>query len=456
MRFDLLRLGADTTLAAEVGTLSGITYDDANSNGTQDSGEAGLPGFPVFLDDNNDGTFDTGDVQVYTDASGDYAFIGLQPGTAHVVQLLAGTGGTHTQPAAGDAYTPTVIAGSTVSGLNFGVAGATTSPSPTPTPTATTSAAIIGTVFLDNNGDGTRGALEPGLYGWGVFLDNNNDGVLDTGDTRVFTDATGAFAFTGLVAGTYHVRQNTPAGYTHTTAAFPVNVTVALGQTVAEDIGNQFVGSTAAPGTGGQTHRVRVRRQQRRRGPQRRRGRHCRAGRLPGQQRRRVDDTGDTTFTTDADGQYTFSGLAAGTYHVRLDVPTGDTLTTAAFPVNATVTTTTVRLINIGLRETSTGAIAGTVFLDTNGNGVQNGTEPGLDGFGVYLDLNDNGTFDGSDVRVFTNTMGQYTFGDLAPGQYHVEESIPTGYTLTTAAFPRVVTVAVNGVVTVNIGYQFS
>ena len=100
--------------------------------------------------------------------------------------------------------------------------------------------------------------------------------------------------------------------------------------------------------------------------------------------------------------------------------------------------------------------MSGTVFLDVNADGVRQPAELGLNGFGVFIDTNGNGTFDGADVRVFTNTQGQFTLGSLAPGIYAIQETVPTGYTLTTAAFPRTVTVTADQGVTVDIGYRFA
>ena len=57
---------------------------------------------------------------------------------------------------------------------------------------------------------------------------------------------------------------------------------------------------------------------------------------------------------------------------------------------------------------------------------------------------------------MLTNTLGQYTLGSLTPGTYAIQEALPAGYTLTTPAFPRTVTVAANQGVILNIGYTFA
>ena len=121
--FNLTKLVGDASLAASVGTITGVTFFDHNSNGTQDAGDAGLAGYGVFLDTNGNGTLDTNEVQVYTDANGRYEFHGLAGGTYRVVQILP-SGFTHTTPQTGVTAvfsSVTVAAGQTVVNENFGL-----------------------------------------------------------------------------------------------------------------------------------------------------------------------------------------------------------------------------------------------------------------------------------------------------------------------------------------------
>ena len=71
---------------------------------------------------------------------------------------------------------------------------------------------ISGTVFQDNNGNGILDAGEPGIPGVTLFLDLNHDDTLDPGDPTAVTNASGAYSFTGLVAGSYTVREILPTG----------------------------------------------------------------------------------------------------------------------------------------------------------------------------------------------------------------------------------------------------
>ncbi len=95
--FNYTKLTGDASVAASVGTIIGTVFYDTNGNGTQDTGEAGLPGWGVFLDSNGNGTLDTNEVEVYTDANGQFQFHGLAGGTYNVVQIVP-AGFTHTTP----------------------------------------------------------------------------------------------------------------------------------------------------------------------------------------------------------------------------------------------------------------------------------------------------------------------------------------------------------------------
>ena len=81
-----------TTAAAATGSISGTVYNDANINGTQDTGEAGLSGVTVFIDLNNDGTLDSGDPTTTTDSSGNYSFSGLFTGVDLKVEVQPPSG----------------------------------------------------------------------------------------------------------------------------------------------------------------------------------------------------------------------------------------------------------------------------------------------------------------------------------------------------------------------------
>lgn len=80
----------------------------------------------------------------------------------------------------------------------------------------------------------------------------------------------------------------------------------------------------------------------------------------------------------------------------------------------------------------ATGSISNFTWFDTNGNGIQDG-EAGLGGVTINL-YNDNDGAPGTLLDTTTsNGIGNYAFGDLADGTYHVEFIAPIGYMLTAA-----------------------
>ena len=79
------------------GEIRGAVWEDADSNGVREVGETGLPGVTVFLDANQNGALDGGEISVATDVNGDYAFTNLTPGDYTVVQQVP-SGATQTFP----------------------------------------------------------------------------------------------------------------------------------------------------------------------------------------------------------------------------------------------------------------------------------------------------------------------------------------------------------------------
>jgi hypothetical protein len=75
------------------GSVSGRRFDDANANGVQDAGEAGLAGVEVFLDSNANGLRDAGELSQPTNAQGDYSFSGVPTGVYQVRQVGGGPSG---------------------------------------------------------------------------------------------------------------------------------------------------------------------------------------------------------------------------------------------------------------------------------------------------------------------------------------------------------------------------
>jgi len=98
--------------------ISGGVFNDADSDGTKDSGEARLSGFTVYVDKNLDGKLDAGDETVLSDSSGNWSFHDLSAGT-WVIRIASKAGYTRTAPSGGK-FTVTLSSGSTSSGRLFG------------------------------------------------------------------------------------------------------------------------------------------------------------------------------------------------------------------------------------------------------------------------------------------------------------------------------------------------
>jgi hypothetical protein len=71
-----------------LGEIRGLKWNDLNGNGIPETGESGLEGMRVFLDANNNGILDPGEISTTTNASGQYVFAKLAPATYTVTELL--------------------------------------------------------------------------------------------------------------------------------------------------------------------------------------------------------------------------------------------------------------------------------------------------------------------------------------------------------------------------------
>lgn len=204
------------------GTLFGRVFNDANGNGTRDAGEAGLPGWQVFIDTNNDQKHEDGEPILTTGAGGEYTFSNLPAGTYNVRVILK-SGWQQTLPAHGAAQVISVTAGHTSDGGIFGVREI---PAP--------SAVVEGMVFNDLNGDGHHEDGEPGLAGWQVYVDLNGDGKREDGEAIATTDSSGHYRLAHLPAGSYTLRLIAQAGWRQTAPANGAGqpVTLIAGQSV--------------------------------------------------------------------------------------------------------------------------------------------------------------------------------------------------------------------------------
>ena len=391
-------------------TISGTKFQDSNGNSVRNIGEQGLQGFTIYLDANNNSTLDVGERFTTTDASGNYSFANVGPGT-FIVREIQQSGFTQTTANPANIVTSS---GTNVGGIDFGNFQLIT---------------IGGTKFQDTNGNGARNAGESGLPGIKIYLDANNNGLFDTGERFTFTDVGGSYSFTNVGPGTFIVREVLQAGFVQTTVN-PANIVTSSGTNIGGiDFGNfqlVLIGGTKFQDTNGNGVR------------------NSGEPGLPGikiyldANNNGLFDTGERFAFTDASGNYSFANVGPGTFMVREVLQAGFVQTTVN-PANiVTSSGTNVGGINFGNFQQI--LIGGTKFQDTNGNGVRNAGEQGLPGIKIYLDANNNGTLDAGERFTTTDASGNYSFANVGPGTFIVREVLQTGFVQTTANPTNIVT----------------
>lgn len=130
-----------------------------------------------------------------------------------------------------------------------------------------------------------------------------------------------------------------------------------------------------------------------------------------------------------ADGTYAIANLDRGTYSVRVDVPDGWRATTPAAREVPLSHNRSAKARAFGLSQSA--LLAGTIFLDSDGDGVRQEQDPALRGWSVYLDLDDDGAREKGEPRVKSNNHGEWTFKAITPGDYRVRVQVPNHFTPT-------------------------
>jgi hypothetical protein len=304
------------------GTVSGSKFNDLNANGVRDAGEPGLAGVTITRTASiNDPS--GANLSVVTDASGNFTFANVPFGTFTISETVPAGFAQTAPPSPGTLSANVNFAQRTVSGLLFGNRA------------LAAAATVSGVKFNDANGNGVRDTGEAGLSGVTIRVTDATGTVL----TRT-TDASGAFSFTGLAAGTYVVSEVVPGGFTQTAPAAPGTFTVTLtaGQSVADLLfGNRAV--SAPTDTGSISGRKILDLNSN--------------GILDGNDRgfegivlelRTQSGTLVATTTSDANGNFTFANLPAGTYVLSEILPPNFVQTfpgSAGSPGTYTITLTT-------------------------------------------------------------------------------------------------------------------
>jgi large repetitive protein len=425
-------------------TISGTVYLDRNGDNTINPTptDGRLPGVTIRLVQGASCAAGTVQQTTTSDAQGNYSFSNVAAGGSYLVcesqppgyaDAATNPGTNGTSPGA-NVISISNLPATGSAGNNFGERGAS----------------LAGSVFVDfspatpaNTDNGTRDAGETGIAGVPVTLTGTdiNGNLVNLSTT---TDSSGNYVFNDLVA-------SGPGGYTVTEGAIPTSagnfndgqdragsaggaagndattaVNLAAG---VQASGYTFAELPIAP-ISGTVYIDRDRDNQIDPAPT--------DGRIPGVTLNLVlgpncSGTVVSTTSTDASGNYTFSGASAGlTYTICQVQPVGyadGTVNPGSGGSSGVPNGITITNLPAGGSPNNhfgerVGSLAGSVYLDANNDGTRQGADAGIAGVTVTLTGTDAA---GNPVNRTTTTdaSGNYSFGDLlaaGPGGYTVTE----------------------------------
>ena len=425
---------------------AGYVYVDRNNNGTRDADEIGIQGVTVTLSGTTATSQDVCTLitcTATTDAAGNFIIPNVPGSNA--------TGYTLTEQSQSsaplNAYADGQDGAGTVAGVTRGTAGndvisgivLATGELGSNYRFGELASSLSGSVYVDVNNDGVKGASEPGIGSVALTLSGTTLGGADICTQRAalapaltcttVTAADGSYSFADLPAGTYSIVETQLSNYldgkeSTGTPAGTVDNSAFDAAAAHNTIGSVTLGAHVA-GTGYNFGELGV----------------VLNGRVfKDPQRDGVDSGGEpgiggvtvtlssggavvATTTTAADGSYSFVGLAAGTYTVTETQPSGYG---SSSPDAVTVTVSAGQTRSIDFADTVS-TIAGTVFVDGNNDGVYQAGEQPISGATVTLTgTAANGT--AVNLTTTTNASGVFSFGDLLGGTYTLKETQPAAY----------------------------
>ena len=399
---------------ARWGRICGTKYEDVDGDG---EGENGVPGITIELY-NATGLVRT----TTTGANGNYCFDGLPLGDYTVKEVL-GAGWCTVDPVSGER---SVHLGYGDSGIIS--AGILCCPPPPPPPPPWVTGvdfvnchcgSITGLKFKDLDADGALDPGEPGFPNVTIQLKQGNTVVKTT-----TTGADGRFTFSDVKPGTYDVVEVLGGGIFTKILTIISGVVVTPGAAVTldstpflnyqlgsitglkyedMDADGQFdVGEPAFPNVTIQL---------------------------------KQGTTVIATTTTGADGRFTFTNVIPGTYDV-VEVLGGGIFTKISTIISGVVVTSgaTVCLDRTPFLNYEKGSITGYKYEDLDADGVLDDKEPGFAEVTINLKRS-NSVSDTIAIKpativvdsVTTGSDGKFTFADVEPGIYDIEEVLDTG-----------------------------
>ena len=269
----------------------------------------------LFLASRDDGSVFVND---RTTDGGNGGNLASQAGTIPEYLRITRTGSTLDAAISSDGVTFSTLASDTVTLPAKAYVGIAVASQTAPMPNAT--ATFDHFAVTGNTRTGSiSGVVETGtnrlLSGQHVWADLNNDGSWQPGEPAATTDANGAYTISTLFGGVQHVRVFVPLGQQAVTPATgEQDVTLTNGQAAT---GVNFIETTSSASIFGNVSTV--------------------ANAPLAGEHLWIDtnndgayEPGELTAISDSSGNYSISGLVAGTYHVRLYAPPGQTVSTPA------------------------------------------------------------------------------------------------------------------------------
>ncbi|MBC1649621.1 hypothetical protein HCA00_14275 [Listeria booriae] len=374
------------------GAIQSFVYIDTNNNNQKDNNESGVSNVHIALY-NESGT----KVADATSAGdGGYSFTGVKPGKYYAKADIP----------ANYKYQSSTYFGSDGTTGYFTVANEQT----------VRNELNLGLSTLDNSavsGVVNNAATGAGISGVNVELHDVQGTLIQT----VQTGGDGSYNFTGLEKGNYYTKVVIPTGYNY-----------ASGNGYGSDGNSNYIALTGDNTAG--NYSINLQKQ----------ANATIAGVLntpsglgiDGQNVSlyTVDGTLVKTVATDSNGDFRFGSLPEGDYYVKAPIPDGYVFDSSngfgndgnSYYVHVE-SNSYVDSLRLTLAQ-KVGQIRSTVFNDLNKNGTQEATENGIAGATATLYSASGAVVD----TTTTDANGLYKFENIAPNNYYVKVTPPTGY----------------------------